>query len=250
MTAQDVAERTNAEVVRGYFDLVWNRGDLAGVERFFGDEFANFGHQGPDARALIVQIVTTWRTALPDLRFEIEDEVVPGDAVVHLITCTGTHEGTFEHPATGMLPATGRSFTVDHCTSIECAAVRSSSTGGPVPIWRCCSNSECRSPQARKPPLRHPRDSSIQPGSKASARQPSKPEPGVSFPTRDCCNRLKSRHSGTLVASRPETRRPRRRSRSSLQAERHRHRCTLGTNRAAANHLRSGRRETACRDRR
>jgi predicted ester cyclase len=95
MTAQDLAERTNAEVVRRYFDLVWNRGDLAAVERFFGDEFTNFGHRGPDARALIAQIVTTWRTAFPDLRFEIDDEVVRGDAVVHLITCAGTH--TKEH---------------------------------------------------------------------------------------------------------------------------------------------------------
>ncbi|MBV8987373.1 MAG: ester cyclase, partial [Solirubrobacterales bacterium] len=48
------------------------------------------------------------------MRFEIEDEVVHGDAVVHLVTCTGTHEGTLEHPAIGVLPPTGRSFKVDH----------------------------------------------------------------------------------------------------------------------------------------
>jgi steroid delta-isomerase-like uncharacterized protein len=114
MTAQDIAERANAEIVRRYFDQVWNRGDLAAVERFFGDEFTNFGSRGPDARALIAKVVTSWRTAFPDLRFEIEDEVVRGDAVVHLITCTGTHEGTLEHPAIGVLPATGRSFKVDH----------------------------------------------------------------------------------------------------------------------------------------
>jgi predicted ester cyclase len=114
MTDQDITERTNAETVRRFFDQVWNRGDVAAVERFFGDEFTNFGHRGPDARVLIAKIVTTWRSAFPDLRFEIEDEVVRGDAVVHLITCTGTHQGRFEHPAIGVLHPTGRSFKVDH----------------------------------------------------------------------------------------------------------------------------------------
>jgi predicted ester cyclase len=142
MTAQDLAERTNAEVVRRYFDLVWNRGDLAAVERFFGDEFTNFGHRGPDARALIAQIVTTWRTAFPDLRFEIDNEVVRGDAVVHLITCAGTH--TKEHssiqPSGCCLRPVGPSRSTT-CTSIECTTAGSSSTGGPVTTWRCCGNS-------------------------------------------------------------------------------------------------------------
>ena len=110
----DVAEANNAELVRRYFDLVWNHGDLAAVDDFFGDEFTNFGHQGDDARALIRAIVTTWRAAFPDLWFEIEDEIVSGDAVVHLLTCTGRHTGTFEHPAFGKLPPSGRSFAVDH----------------------------------------------------------------------------------------------------------------------------------------
>ena len=112
--SRDAVERNNAQIVRRYFDQVWNRGDLDAVERFFGDEFTNFSHRSPDARALIAKIVTIWRTAFPDLRFEIEDEVVRGDAVVHLITCSGTHEGTLEHPAIGVLPATSRSFRVDH----------------------------------------------------------------------------------------------------------------------------------------
>src|SRR3954453_17209877 len=92
------SEKDNAELVRRYLDVVWNRGDLAAVDDIFGDEFTNFGHRGADARALIRAIVAAWRTAFPDLRFDIEDEVVRGDAVVHLVTCSGTHTGTFEHP--------------------------------------------------------------------------------------------------------------------------------------------------------
>lgn len=110
----DLSRNHNAELVRRYLDAVWNHGDLAAVDEFFSDEFTNFGHQGEDARALIRAIVATWRAAFPDLRFEIEDEIVSGDAVVHLVTCSGTHRGTFEHPAVGKLAPSGRSFAVDH----------------------------------------------------------------------------------------------------------------------------------------
>src|SRR5690242_13118761 len=91
---EDVGERDNAALVRRYLDVVWNQGDLAAVDDFFGEEFTNFGHRGADARALIRAIVTAWRQAFPDLRFDIEDEVVRGEAVVHLVTCSGTHSGT------------------------------------------------------------------------------------------------------------------------------------------------------------
>jgi predicted ester cyclase len=107
-------ERANAELVRRYFEVVWNHGDVTAVDEFFGDEFTNFGRRGADARALVRAIVTAWRTAFPDLRFKVDDEVVHGDAVVHLISCTGTHQGAFEHPALGVLPPTGRCFRVDH----------------------------------------------------------------------------------------------------------------------------------------
>jgi len=105
--------RNNGELVRRYFDVVWNHGDLAAVDDFFGDEFTNFGHRGADARALIRAIVAGWRTAFPDLRFEIEEEIVSAGTVVHLLTCRGTHTGTLEHPADGVLEPTGRSFAVD-----------------------------------------------------------------------------------------------------------------------------------------
>jgi steroid delta-isomerase-like uncharacterized protein len=111
---EDVGERDNAALVRRYLDVVWNQGDLAAVDDFFGEEFTNFGHRGADARALIRAIVTAWRQAFPDLRFDIEDEVVRGEAVVHLVTCSGTHSGTFEHPAVGVLAPSGRRFSVDH----------------------------------------------------------------------------------------------------------------------------------------
>ena len=115
------SERRNAELVRRHFEVIWNQGDVAAVDDFFGDEFTNFGRRAADARALVRAIVGVWRAAFPDLRFEIEDEIVRGDAVVHLVTCSGTHTGTFEHPAIGVLAPSGRSFSVDqmHITRVR-----------------------------------------------------------------------------------------------------------------------------------
>ncbi|MCD2193632.1 ester cyclase [Actinomycetospora endophytica] len=50
---------------------------------------------------------------VPDLQYEIDDEIVRGDTVVHRVTLTGTHTGIFQHPAVGALTASGRSFAVD-----------------------------------------------------------------------------------------------------------------------------------------
>ena len=88
-----VSEKNNAELVRRYFDDVWNHGNLAAVDEFFGDEFENFGHRGAGARGLVRAIVAAWRRAFPDLRFDVEDEVIRFDAVVHRVTCSGTHTG-------------------------------------------------------------------------------------------------------------------------------------------------------------
>ena len=62
---ESVSERENAVLVRRYLDVVWNQGDLAAVDDFFGDEFTNFGHRGADARALIRGIVAAWRNPFP-----------------------------------------------------------------------------------------------------------------------------------------------------------------------------------------
>ncbi|MBV9918186.1 MAG: ester cyclase [Solirubrobacterales bacterium] len=111
---ETTSEGNNAELVRRCFEVVWNQGDLDAVDDFFGEDFANFGHRGADARGLIRAIVSAWRAAFPDLRFDIEEELVDGDAVVHRMTCRGTHAGRFEHPAVGVLEPTGRAFAVDH----------------------------------------------------------------------------------------------------------------------------------------
>lgn len=68
------------------------------------------------ARTRTPSSARSWRCGAPrslTFRFEIEEEIVRGDAVVHRVTCSGTHLGRFEHPAVGVLEPTGRAFAVD-----------------------------------------------------------------------------------------------------------------------------------------
>ena len=63
-------------------------------------------------------IITAWRTAFPDLRYEIQEEIVHGDKVVVRVMLRGTHLGEFPPgvgPARimGAMPPTGRSVEAD-----------------------------------------------------------------------------------------------------------------------------------------
>jgi ketosteroid isomerase-like protein len=106
----------NAAIVRRLWDI-WAGGDLAAVDDLVDDDFTNFGIRRPGGRAGMRHIVTVWRTAFPDLRVEIQDEIVHGDTV-HRLLMRGTHRGEF--PAgigpgrlMGALPPTGRAFAAD-----------------------------------------------------------------------------------------------------------------------------------------
>ena len=111
-------EQDNGAVVRRFFERVWNNGDLSAIEDLVDDQFTNFGVRQPGAHAAMRHIVTAWRTAFPDLRFEIQEEIVHDDKVVHRVILRGTHLGEFPPgvgPARvmGAMPPTGRSFEAD-----------------------------------------------------------------------------------------------------------------------------------------
>lgn len=111
-------EQDNGAIVRRLFDRVWNGGDLSAIEDLVDDQFTNFGVRRPGGHAAMRHIVTAWRTAFPDLRYEILEEIVLGDKVVHRVLLRGTHLGEFPEgvgPARimGAMPPTGRSFEAD-----------------------------------------------------------------------------------------------------------------------------------------
>jgi predicted ester cyclase len=111
-------EQDNGAIVRGLFDRVWNGGDLSAIEDLVDDQFTNFGVRQPGGHAAMRHIVTAWRTAFPDLRFDIQEEIVHDDKVVFRVMLRGTHLGEFPPgvgPARiiGAMPPTGRSVEAD-----------------------------------------------------------------------------------------------------------------------------------------
>jgi ketosteroid isomerase-like protein len=112
------AEQDNAAVVRRFWDLVWNNGELPAIDELVDDDFTNFGIRRPGGHAALRRIVTAWRTAFPDLQMEVQEEVACGDVVVHRVMARGTHLGEFP-PGIGpgrvldAMSPTGRSFEAD-----------------------------------------------------------------------------------------------------------------------------------------
>jgi steroid delta-isomerase-like uncharacterized protein len=96
--------------VRRQIDELWNRGNLDFAVECFTEDFVGHdpaipeGVHGPEG---FKQNVATTRTAFPDFRVEIVDQVAEGDRVVTRYVTTGTQQGEVEG-----LPPTGRRVAV------------------------------------------------------------------------------------------------------------------------------------------
>ncbi|NUW33901.1 ester cyclase [Nonomuraea sp. SMC257] len=99
----------NKVIVRRFYDEVLNAGDLAVADEIVTPGFAPRGGRvtGPEA---LRETARHLRSAVPDLRFDIEDMIGEGDRVATRWTLRGTHEGDFFG-----LPATGRPLEVRAC---------------------------------------------------------------------------------------------------------------------------------------
>ena len=111
-------ENDSAAIVRRFWDVVWNRGERSAIDDLVDDDFTNFGIRRSGGRAAVRHIVTVWRTAFPDLNFEIQEEIVLDDKVVHRVMARGTHLGEFQQGIgpgriMGTMAPTGRSFEAD-----------------------------------------------------------------------------------------------------------------------------------------
>ena len=102
----------NKALARRQFEEIWNQGQLDLIDTFFSSDFINFGRPFPLDR--VCQIVTSWRTAFPDLHFSVEAQIAEGDQVLSHCTLSGTHLGPFVHPGLGSFPPTGKCFEVRH----------------------------------------------------------------------------------------------------------------------------------------
>jgi steroid delta-isomerase-like uncharacterized protein len=100
----------NKAVARRFFEA-WNEGDLDALDEVMSPDAENHDPQdpfpsdtGPEAAK---KLVSMYREAFPDVRFEVEHQVAEGDYVVTRWTATGTHEGELMG-----IPGTGKSSTV------------------------------------------------------------------------------------------------------------------------------------------
>lgn len=83
----------NKAVMRRFFEQAWNHDKLSVVEETFStDNTHQFGGSpGRLAPDQVREMITAWRTAIPDYRCHIESMVAEGDMVVTRLRFTGTH---------------------------------------------------------------------------------------------------------------------------------------------------------------
>jgi steroid delta-isomerase-like uncharacterized protein len=83
--------------VQRFYERGWNEGDLSVIDELFSPDYhdhdaaAQTGAGGLDGAR---QFIETFRTAIPDLHLEIQDQYGEGETVVTRWITTGTHRGT------------------------------------------------------------------------------------------------------------------------------------------------------------
>lgn len=102
----DLAE--NKEMVRQFFEQIWNQGDESAIDKFIAEDAAgNDPKFGVGRESFRVQW-RKWRIAFPDINFAIQELVAEEDVVVSRWKLTGTHLGQYLDKS-----ATGKRISVD-----------------------------------------------------------------------------------------------------------------------------------------
>jgi predicted ester cyclase len=102
MTAEEIKA-----LVRRIPEEALNKGDLTVFDEVCSPDFVTHFPGQPDQGVEAVKaMVKEGRTAFPDMRYTIDDEILEGDKLVQLATVHGTNTGTFMG-----LPPTGKSAT-------------------------------------------------------------------------------------------------------------------------------------------
>lgn len=108
------AEQLKALTLEG-FERMFNNGDLDYVEQATAPGAVD--HQEPDGTDFashLKEVITTLRTAFPDLRFEVHEILAEGEIVACRSTMTGTHQGPLNIGPMAALAVTGTQIAVPH----------------------------------------------------------------------------------------------------------------------------------------
>jgi predicted ester cyclase len=79
---------------------LWGEGRLAVADELYAPDYVDHVGRGPEASRVIgpegiKQAVTLFRTAFPDLRYEVEAQLAEGELVLSRFSASGTQTGSF-----------------------------------------------------------------------------------------------------------------------------------------------------------
>jgi len=85
----------NKITYRRFIQEVFNEGRLESVDELLSPayQFHDAPPGTPEGREGVKQVVSTFRTAFPDLQINIDDQIAEGDRVASRMTMRGTHKG-------------------------------------------------------------------------------------------------------------------------------------------------------------
>ena len=111
MTAEELKSLT----LEG-FERMFNDGELDYVDLALAPDAVDHQEpEGTDFAAHLKQLISTLRTAFPDLRrFDVEELVCEGDVPACRSTMTGTHQGPLRIGRLASLPVSGTPVDVPH----------------------------------------------------------------------------------------------------------------------------------------
>lgn len=101
----------NKQIVTGRVQELWSTGNTAILDEIIAPGYTL--HKPPTGfppdREGLKQILTTMRSAFPDLKVTVQDVIAEGDKVVQRRTFEGTHRGEFLGiPPTGKMVSVGQ----------------------------------------------------------------------------------------------------------------------------------------------
>lgn len=103
-----MADTRNTATVQDFLNAAWNQGDTSVIDRTVAEQHVEHEPDGDEVgRGHLKEAVLAYRTAFPDLRMCVEDQLADGDRVVTLWTASGTHLGELNG-----IGATGRAIHV------------------------------------------------------------------------------------------------------------------------------------------
>lgn len=100
----DLDRDVRKRIVRDIFERGWNKQQFASFSSFIAESVVfNFrGSRQPTDIRQLKDLIALWRTAFPDLHFQVIDVIEEGNLVAANLVFTGTHLGPwFDIPPSG-----------------------------------------------------------------------------------------------------------------------------------------------------